>query len=46
MNSNLLLARYLILKPVEGGEFYKNYAHAAGFSVRKSTETKDKDGVR
>jgi hypothetical protein len=31
---------------IEGAEFYKNYAHAAGFSVRKSTETKDKDGVR
>jgi len=30
----------------EGDDFYKNYAHVAGFSVRNSTETKDKIGVR
>jgi hypothetical protein len=28
-----------------GGNFYKNYAHV-GFSVRSSTETKDKNGVK
>ncbi|MED6149902.1 hypothetical protein PIB30_067122, partial [Stylosanthes scabra] len=30
----------------EGGEFYKRYAHAAGFSIRNSTKTKDKQGVQ
>jgi hypothetical protein len=30
----------------EGGNFYKNYAHAVGFSVRRSTETKDENGVK
>ena len=44
---------YVELKPIvgkifdtleEGGDFYKRYAHDVGFSVRNSTETKDKDG--
>ena len=30
----------------EGDDFYKIYAHVAGFSVRNSTETKDKIGVK
>jgi hypothetical protein len=30
----------------EGGNFYKRYAHTAGFSVRNSSETKDKYGVK
>ncbi|CAK8532880.1 unnamed protein product [Lathyrus sativus] len=30
----------------EGGEFYKKYAHHVGFSVRSSSETKDKNGVK
>ncbi|XP_057432975.1 protein FAR1-RELATED SEQUENCE 5-like [Lotus japonicus] len=30
----------------EGEEFYKRYAHNAGFSVRCSSETKDKNGVK
>jgi len=30
----------------EGGDFYKAYAYVAGFSVRNSTKTKDKDGVK
>ncbi|XP_058783612.1 protein FAR1-RELATED SEQUENCE 5-like [Vicia villosa] len=30
----------------EGGNFYKRYAHCVGFSVRNSSETKDKDGVK
>ena len=30
----------------EGDDSYKNYAHVAGFSVRNSTETKDKIGVK
>jgi hypothetical protein len=29
----------------EGGDFYKRYAHTAGFSVCNSSETKDKYGV-
>ncbi|CAJ2663061.1 unnamed protein product [Trifolium pratense] len=29
----------------EGVDFYKNYAHAVGFSVRSSSEIKEKDGV-
>ncbi|KAJ1375574.1 FAR1 DNA-binding domain, partial [Sesbania bispinosa] len=28
----------------QGGDFYQRYAHTAGFSVRKATETKDKNG--
>lgn len=30
----------------EGGDFYKRYAHVGGFSVRNSSETKDKNGVK
>jgi hypothetical protein len=30
----------------EGGDFYKAYAYDGGFSVRNSTKTKDKDGVK
>jgi len=30
----------------EGGDFYKTYAYDGGFSVRSSTKTKDKDGVK
>ncbi|KAJ1381231.1 Zinc finger, PMZ-type [Sesbania bispinosa] len=30
----------------EGEEFYKRYAHNVGFSVRCSSETKDKNGVK
>ncbi|KAJ1377908.1 FAR1 DNA-binding domain [Sesbania bispinosa] len=28
----------------QGGDFYQRYAHIVGFSVRKATETKDKNG--
>ncbi|KAF1865247.1 hypothetical protein Lal_00004621 [Lupinus albus] len=30
----------------EGSNFYKSYAHANGFSVRNSSETTDKSGVK
>jgi hypothetical protein len=30
----------------EGEQFYKKYAHSVGFSVRASSETKDKKGVK
>ncbi|KAF1881474.1 hypothetical protein Lal_00021452 [Lupinus albus] len=30
----------------EGGNFYKSYAHASDFSVRNSSETTDKSGVK
>ncbi|KAF1894675.1 hypothetical protein Lal_00027053 [Lupinus albus] len=30
----------------EGDNFYKSYAHASGFSVRNSSETTDKSGVK
>ncbi|KAL4328521.1 hypothetical protein AHAS_Ahas13G0208400 [Arachis hypogaea] len=30
----------------DGGEFYKRYAYAVGFSVSNSTKTKDKQSVR
>ncbi|KAJ1404438.1 FAR1 DNA-binding domain [Sesbania bispinosa] len=30
----------------EGEDFYKRYAHATGFSICKSSETKDKNGMK
>ncbi|XP_058767485.1 protein FAR1-RELATED SEQUENCE 5-like isoform X2 [Vicia villosa] len=36
-----------IFDSLEDGEmFYKNYAHSVGFSVRCSSENKNKDGVK